>query len=131
MPRDPRSTPPPNPHPPPTIPAADAAYAMVLYLYAIQRAQHGEHLSHLTACNIAAIARILDIHPQRSASELGFDPRFRWSPEAMVRTMAQPRDSDTAPLIRRLFAAISGLSVADLDAFEAPAPAPEPSGTLA
>ena len=96
----------------------DAVYAVVLHRYIEETyAMRGERLTAKAEEKIRAIAGALGIRPQRNTGQLGFAADFTWSVDAIRMAKNRVRATDSMRLVNKLYQAIEGLSVKEIESY--------------
>ena len=100
--------------------ANDAAYAVALHRFVVERTKHGERVTQELAEKVAAIAAALGMGPEMTAAELGFQNDLTWPQDAMRRAVDVARASSSGRLVEPLLLALEDLTVADVESYSEP-----------
>ena len=95
----------------------DAVYCIALRRYVAERQTLGERPSLLAAAKVAAIARVLGVEPVLTARELGFAHNLDAPAELIALALSRVARGRAQGRVNRLYAAVSGLPVADVEAY--------------
>lgn len=96
----------------------DAVYAVVLHRYIEEAyAMRRERLTPKAEEKIRAIAGTLGIRSERTKEQLGFAADFSWSRDAIRLAKNRVMATGSGHLVGRLYQAIEGLSVDEIEAY--------------